>query len=155
VTIHGHHSDRQRRLLVITYHFPPDGSVGGLRWAGMSKYLARRGWEVHVVTASAQPPSTSVQGVHVHDPSPYRTLNDVYNSWMDRIRARRRHASTPVATPASAAPATTRVNERRPGVAGWIRNNLAMALAFPDYGRGWIAPATLTARCCASGRSMP
>jgi hypothetical protein len=42
----------KRRLLVITYHFPPDGSVGGQRWAGLSKYLARLGWEVHVITAA-------------------------------------------------------------------------------------------------------
>src|SRR2546427_696001 len=34
-----------RRVLVITYHFPPDGSVGGLRWAGITKYLARLGWK--------------------------------------------------------------------------------------------------------------
>src|SRR5256885_1103621 len=41
-----------RRLLVISYYFPPDGSVGGLRWAGITKYLAREGWQVAVLTAA-------------------------------------------------------------------------------------------------------
>ena len=41
-----------RRLLVITYHFGPDGPVGGLRWFGITKYLARLGWKVSVITAA-------------------------------------------------------------------------------------------------------
>ena len=137
---HVRDSDGQRRLLVITYHFPPDGSVGGLRWAGMSKYLARRGWEVHVVTASAQGASVPVRGVEVHHRARYRTLDDVYNTWIRRIRASSGHAAKP------SAPAMAQAGERPTGAAGWIRNNLAMALAFPDHGRGWITPATLTVR---------
>jgi glycosyltransferase involved in cell wall biosynthesis len=39
-----------RRLLVIAYKFPPYAGVGGFRWAKLSKYLARLGHEVHVVT---------------------------------------------------------------------------------------------------------
>ena len=57
---------RKRRLLVITFHFPPDGSVGGNRWAGLSKYLARRGWEVHIVTAAAGDDFQMPDGVHRH-----------------------------------------------------------------------------------------
>ncbi|MGH7606500.1 MAG: hypothetical protein ACREME_04090, partial [Gemmatimonadales bacterium] len=41
-----------RRLLVVTYHFGPDGPVGGLRWWGITKYLARLGWKISVVTAA-------------------------------------------------------------------------------------------------------
>ena len=37
-------------LLVIAYKFPPYAGVGGFRWAKLSKYLARLGHEVHVVT---------------------------------------------------------------------------------------------------------
>jgi glycosyltransferase involved in cell wall biosynthesis len=66
---------RSRRLLVISYHFPPDGAVGGLRWAGLSKYLARVGWEVHIVTA-AKGPASVAPGVHRHHCRPRRTLKD-------------------------------------------------------------------------------
>ncbi|MDB4917282.1 MAG: hypothetical protein JWM95_4926, partial [Gemmatimonadetes bacterium] len=76
----GESTDRAiRRLLVISYHFPPDGSVGGFRWAGLSKYLAREGWEVHVVTASAQPALALEPGVTVHYRPQRKTLNDLYN----------------------------------------------------------------------------
>jgi hypothetical protein len=43
-------SSPRRPLLVIAYKFPPYAGVGGFRWAKLSKYLARLGHEVHVVT---------------------------------------------------------------------------------------------------------
>ena len=69
------HEKRAPRLLVNTYHFPPDGSVGGLRWSGMSKNLDRRGWEVRVVTASPGAHEEPVPGVHVHYRAPGMTVN--------------------------------------------------------------------------------
>lgn len=133
-------SGQPRRLLVITYHFPPDGSVGGLRWAGLSKYLARRGWEVDVITASPQSATAPVPGVCLHHRSAHRTLNDVYNSWVGRLRAPSGDTATP------SAPASSPANARPARASQWLRNNLSMALAFPDYGRGWIVPATIAAR---------
>ena len=42
-----------RRILVITYPFPPMPSVGGNRWLAMTKYLRRRGHRVDILTTSA------------------------------------------------------------------------------------------------------
>lgn len=42
-----------RRILVVTYHYPPMPSVGTNRWLSMSKYLRRAGFEVEIVTTSA------------------------------------------------------------------------------------------------------
>jgi len=41
------------RLLVVTYFYPPDGSVGSHRWPAMARYLRRLGHEVTVLTTSA------------------------------------------------------------------------------------------------------
>ena len=38
-----------RRLLVVSYHFPPSPAVGGLRWQQLSWLAAERGWGVDVV----------------------------------------------------------------------------------------------------------
>ncbi len=38
-----------RRLLVVSYHFPPGGAIGGLRWQRLSRLAAERGWGVDVV----------------------------------------------------------------------------------------------------------
>lgn len=55
-----------RRLLALSYHYPPVPSVGGNRWLAMSKYLRRLGFEVDVLTTAAfgSLPSDADQGVH-------------------------------------------------------------------------------------------
>ncbi|HXL07594.1 MAG TPA: hypothetical protein VN964_11770 [Gemmatimonadales bacterium] len=39
-----------RRLLLISYHFPPSREVGAVRWQRLAKYAVERGWELDVVT---------------------------------------------------------------------------------------------------------
>ncbi len=41
------------RLLVVSYFYPPDDSVGSHRWPAMARYLRRLGHEVTVLTTSA------------------------------------------------------------------------------------------------------
>jgi glycosyltransferase involved in cell wall biosynthesis len=42
-----------RRILVVSYAYPPMPTVGGNRWLAMSKYLRELGHEVEVLTTSA------------------------------------------------------------------------------------------------------
>lgn len=42
-------STSTRRLLLVSYSFPPDSSVGALRWEKLSQYAAGRGWHVDVI----------------------------------------------------------------------------------------------------------
>jgi glycosyltransferase involved in cell wall biosynthesis len=44
---------RAKRLLVLTYYYPPTPSIGGARWAAMSRHLRAMGHEVTVVTSVA------------------------------------------------------------------------------------------------------
>jgi glycosyltransferase involved in cell wall biosynthesis len=134
---------RKRRLLVITFHFPPDQSVGGNRWAGLSKYLARLGWEVHVVTASSGE-EFPMAGVHRH----FRARRDTLEDWY-RARSSSR----------SARAGTARGSERESiegavashagkfsAVVRWLRRLAASAISLPDRGRGWVLRAALCAR---------
>lgn len=54
-----------RKLLVLTYHWPPFPGSGATRWTSLVKYLRRAGHEVTVVTTSALGvlPSDSDEGV--------------------------------------------------------------------------------------------
>jgi glycosyltransferase involved in cell wall biosynthesis len=73
-----------KKLLVITYYWPPSGGAGVQRWLKLVKYLAQMGWEVHVVTVDPKVATypqrdlslpEEVEGVTVHrtDTSePYR-----------------------------------------------------------------------------------
>jgi hypothetical protein len=136
-----------RRLLVITYHFPPDGAIGGQRWAGLSKYLARLGWEVHVITASAAGAERTDPNVHRYFRPRRRTLNDLYNVAAGRFRQRAsndEHA-TNGQTPSPTTPARlSSFSSIRPVAA--VRRILGRSIYLPDDGRGWVAPAASAAR---------
>jgi glycosyltransferase involved in cell wall biosynthesis len=130
---------RKRRLLVISYHFPPDGTIGGQRWAGLSKYLARLGWDVHVVTASAPNEHRMPEGVHRHYCARRSTLNDFYRARFarnaDQALQRVEVSSRPQREP----------NNLVRLLAG-VRRLAGSSMVLPDHGRGWVSRATKMAR---------
>jgi glycosyltransferase involved in cell wall biosynthesis len=134
-------SSAVRRLLVITYHFPPDGSVGGQRWGGLSKYLARLGWEVHIVTAAAQGGKLDAPGVHRHVRQRRRTLDDIYKAGARRFR------KSPDVQPASLAGgpgSLPRFSAFGPLAA--VRRVVSSSMFLPDHARGWVGRAASAAR---------
>ena len=40
-----------KNILIIVYKFPPMGGIGTRRWAKFSKYLAKKGYKVHILTS--------------------------------------------------------------------------------------------------------
>ncbi len=132
---------RVRRLLVISYHFPPDGTIGGQRWAVLSKYLARLGWEVHVVTRSPPGSEQDSPGVYRHVHHRRRTLNDVYRAAAGRFRrasdADRQLIPRNAGRPRRSFLSMTLSAARR--VAG-------SSIYLPDHARGWVSRAASAAR---------
>ena len=53
-----------KRLLLISYVFPPEPSPGALRPGYLAAYLSQYGWDVTVLTHSMQPPPFAVDLVH-------------------------------------------------------------------------------------------
>src|SRR5271157_1053610 len=45
----------QRRLLMVTYHFPPSSAVGGHRLLGFCRHLPSLGWSCSVVAPPGLP----------------------------------------------------------------------------------------------------
>lgn len=41
-----------RRLLLISYHFPPDTTIGARRWEKLAKSVTERGWGLDVITCA-------------------------------------------------------------------------------------------------------
>jgi len=113
-----------RRLLVISYHFGVEGSVGGLRWGGLAKYLSRLGWAVAVVTGAPAPGRQLAAGVQVMHcprlPTSYHTLRQL------RRRLFRR------------SPEWSRDGAGAARPPGPLSRELVALLTFPDEGRGWI-----------------
>jgi SAM-dependent methyltransferase len=137
----GETPNRNPRALVINYHYPPDGSVGGLRWAGLSKYLVRLGWEVHVLTAAAAAGPEVRDGVQIHVCERRRTLNDLYRAVAGKVRAARKENGKGGDGGRLLAAAAG-----RRGLFATVRREVASLLTFPDESRGWMLRTALEAR---------
>ena len=120
-------ASRNRRLLVITYHFPPDGAVGGLRWAALTRYLQPLGWDVHVLTAAA---GWQGEPSLVTSSRRSRTVVDLYRRF---VLPRNAEIETPLESK------MPRQNSR-------LRGELVAALSLPDESRGWALRAARRAR---------
>jgi glycosyltransferase involved in cell wall biosynthesis len=122
-----------RRLLLVSYHFPPGSAVGALRWQKTAGFAAERGWSLDVVTVSPDqaeapdfgrladlPPGTRVFGVPRREPW-WSRLEDGL-----RRRLRRAQAAAP-GPPAAGTPRSTARGELR-----WWPRSLRDLLRWRD-----------------------
>lgn len=99
-------ADGDRRVLLISYHFPPDLSAGALRWQKLAHHLHRHGWEMDVVSRRADevphrddslvealPAGTCIYGIpsRVH---PLDRFEGAVRALLSRLRPRRTRPSS-------------------------------------------------------------
>jgi glycosyltransferase involved in cell wall biosynthesis len=125
-----------RRLLVISYHFDGEVSVGGLRWSGLTRALAARDWRVAVLTGPPAPGAGPWAPVRVDACSRLPTV-------IDGLRFARRRL--PRAAPGRS-PAASRTHPGRLRPLAVLARELGACLTFPDESRGWMLRATVRAR---------
>jgi glycosyltransferase involved in cell wall biosynthesis len=131
---------RAGTLLVVTYHFPPDGAIGGLRWAGLTRHLAPLGWKSIILTAAQQTTAADNSRVAVRHCKRLRTVNDVYRAY--RLRTL---DAVGIDTPDRAQPPSDGTTAA-PSLLRRVRRELAVLLSLPDEGRGWVSRASIVAR---------
>jgi glycosyltransferase involved in cell wall biosynthesis len=127
-----------RRLLVITYHFGPDGPVGGLRWFGITKYLARLGWKASVITAARSIGTDAAIDAQVERCPRLGTFLDGLRL-LRRLAFRRALGWSPDGSRAA-------YPSRPPALLRRLYWEVAAFWAFPDEGRGWMIRAALRTR---------
>lgn len=127
-----------RRLLAITYHFGPDGPVGGLRWLGITKYLARLGWKVSVITAARSSGTDKAIDAQVERCPRLWTC-------LDGMRLLQRLALG-LALRGAPQRSQTAHPPKSPGLLRQLGRQGVACLAFPDQGRGWMLRAALRTR---------
>lgn len=140
-----HGSERERRLLVLTYHFPPDGAVGGLRWAGFTKYLGARGWKSWVVTVAARAPQPLAGRVYVESCRARPTPNDLYRFLRERLSPARNTGAEGASSSIPSGP-VTRSTGPITRLLHTLRWEGAGLLALSSHGRGWTLRSALRAR---------
>ena len=127
-----------RRLLVLSYYFPPADAIGGMRWAGLTRHLASLGWQIWVLRAPAPGSARAPDGVTVEACTPGRTVSERLQRYPRLVRA---FAPTErVESDAGSA---------RAQGAGWSsvlwREAFALVL-LANEGRGWVLRAARRAR---------
>lgn len=128
----------QRHLLLLTYTYPPTPSIGGVRAAGLAKYLHRFGWHVTVVTPRGEPPRTSSGEIVETDPA---EVAGRFKRWLGvNSQGAFKDAVASDASPA------------RHHLRSWIIETVKAAVAIPDTHRGWIRLAEQAASRCLDRR---
>lgn len=114
-----------RRLLLITYVYPPSSSVGAIRPTGLTKYLARFGWEAVVLTPK-------VQGAHRREQVIETEYRDVLEDWKARLSLdRKRGVHEQFGLPTAKKPSSVLPHTR-------ALKFLKGLLTYPDPSKGWI-----------------
>ena len=133
-------------LLVVSYHFPPDEAIGGIRPYQFARLLPQFGIRTWVITVQPQyawhlNPAREPAGI----PEEQLIRTPVLPSRRDRIErmlqrlkkvvARDRHRTQPGAT-----------EERPPRKKNLLQSCLVEAIEYPDRYAGWIRPALSAAQ---------
>ena len=120
-----------KKILIITYYWPPSGGAGVQRWLKFAKYLPEFGYEVHVLTVDAEKANYPQEdkslldevpkNIHVHTTA----TSDPYAIY--RLFGRK-------------APSSGFANESVEGVSGYVKK-LARFIRgnvfIPDPRKGW------------------
>ena len=124
-----------KRVLVITYYWPPTGGSGVQRWVKFAKYLPDEGWEPVIYTPE-NPEQTSVDETLVREVSPslevIRTpIREPYNIYRRLMGKGASKDMKKVVTPISGGRKS--LAQR---LSLWVRANLFV----PDPRVGWVGP---------------
>ena len=130
-----------KRVLVITYYWPPTGGSGVQRWVKFAKYLPQNGWQPVIYTPE-NPEMTAVdhtmevpEGVEVikrHISEPY----DLYRKIMGKGASTDMKTLTAAGSKEEVTPISSGRKSFKQWLSLWIRANLFV----PDPRVGWVKP---------------
>ena len=128
----------QKKVLIVTYYWPPSGGSGVQRWMYFAKYLKQLGWEPIVVTVDEKKAS-------------YAVLDTSLNQEVDNIRVHKTNTREPLQwysllTSGSRYKGIPQGEVNRTTVfrklAAYIRGNFFV----PDARKGWVSFALKASR---------
>ncbi|HEX8041947.1 MAG TPA: glycosyl transferase, partial [Chryseosolibacter sp.] len=125
-----------KKVLIITYYWPPSGGSGVQRWLKFVKYLPAYGWEPHVFTP--ENPSFAVRDLSLEKDVPPEAEVIRFPIWEPYDIFFRMSGWLGIKKKARD-PRLVTLKNRSPfhSVSAWIRGNLFV----PDPRRFWIRPA--------------
>lgn len=144
-------SQSVKKILLISYHFPPSTAIGGMRIASFAKYLFAEGWKPYVLTVKDDYLNkkdtsrlNSLKGVTIFKAGKLITLRDIYlkaKLFLAQWIGGRKNMLDPTAT--SSVKSATIIKNKKDK----IKHLIASFVLLPDADRNWIIPATYKALC--------
>jgi len=132
----------RRRILIASYHFPPDTAVGGLRSSKFARFLPEFGWEPYVLTVKDEYRDEGIdlerleglEGITVVRTAELPSLKGVYFALMSRLLKRRQQSVQPVPR-VMERPATADGHET---IVGRIKRYVtSLIVLLPDEKKTW------------------
>jgi len=146
------HNKIDKKILLITYHFPPSLAVGGMRLKSFVKHLPEFGWTPYVLTLdekyieTKEKVSTSeFKYVKITRAGVLPTLRDFY--LLLKKGFKKKSADKNSATESARTKSTERVDilPRRRLTRDLKRVIISLFITLPDEERNWIIPAIFSA----------
>ncbi|MBA2252713.1 MAG: hypothetical protein H0W13_08420 [Nitrospirales bacterium] len=136
-----------KRVLLVSYYYPPSSAVGAVRPSKFAGYLPAFGWHPTVVTASAQSAATQSRGQETMESDGVRPIVYHETEWPHLLKAYERFRERAAARGGRAQEHAAKVilpyaqcyDSTRWGVKRWL---LAF-LSLPDRETAWLVPAVL------------
>lgn len=140
-----------KKILIISYHFPPSLAVGGLRAANFARYLPSSGWQPFVLTVKDKYVDNldperlqGLEGIEIYKTGKLPQLMELY-------RLAKTFGKKILSGGQKATNKPTSVSKKTAGefsentVQRLKRYFTSLFIALPDYEKTWILPATLKA----------
>jgi len=144
-----------KKILLISYHFPPSTEVGGLRAANFARQLPQFGWEPVVLTLKddyLQKQDAEklkfVGSVKIFKAGRTPTLSPIYVGMKTALRplvSLFRRSDLPAGTSKNSAGPATAANRGGEALAQKLRRYVLSFMSLPDEQRNWMWPALFQA----------
>ena len=132
-----------KRLLLVSFHFPPFNAIAAVRTGKFAKFLLERGWDVRVIAAR----SDAAENLPLEIPAdrvlhtPWTHVDEILDRllWLGRTKA----SEAPISAPAP--PSATTTSKATPSAAMRLRRRLGLLrntlLHMPDARVMWLPEA--------------
>jgi len=143
-------SSVRKRLLIVSYHFPPDAAVGSVRPAKFAKYLQLYGWTPVVLTIKKRyyerldlTKTEEVKEIPTFRTIKIPTISDIYlamkNVYLKKIKLKNLDVEKQ-----KWVPQRKRLSVRKEGIFWKLHRYInSLIISLPDGQVGWVLPASI------------
>ena len=137
------------KILLVSFHFPPDAPLAATRAPKFAKYLLDRGHDVRVICAR-EPQPTVTHALDIDEAritrTDWRDLATIPNEVIARIRPVRPAGKSPASPVRNVTAPMTPARPARPRLRTRLGEFYQSAICRPDRRAGWRRPALQAAR---------